>query len=153
MNKHARGPLSAVFTGLVCIMLALPARSEAAWLSGFTDRVLRQGHEALLPPHLALVLGLGAGEKPVAVRQLGTQSSHQIRTFNVFAEKGKPVVVILSYDQQSQVTQAFLLGRGAHLQKAVQYEAGAQPALLSAAVARIALQKELQYWSDQASLP
>ena len=134
-------------------MLTVPVWGEVAWISGFTDRVLHQGHEALLPPHLALVLGLGTGEKAIAVKQLGTQSAQEIRTFNVRTEKGRTVVVILRYDRKTQVTQAFLLGSGAKLRSAVTYETGGQPASLSDENARIAFQEELQYWSNQATAP
>ena len=153
VNRLCYGRPSAFFTCLVCVMLTVPVWGEVAWISGFTDRVLHQGHEALLPPHLALVLGLGAGEKAVAVKQLGTQSAEAIRTFNVRTEKGKTVVVILRYDRKTQVTQAFLLGRGAKLRSAVTYEAGGQPASLSDENARVAFQEELQYWSSQAAAP
>ena len=134
-------------------MLTIPVRGEVAWISGFTDRVLHQGHEALLPPHLALVLGLGTGEKAIAVKQLGTQSAQEVRTFNVRTEKGRTVVVILRYDRKTEVTQAFLLGRGAKLRRAVTYEAGRQPASLSDENARVAFQEEFQYWSRQAAVP
>jgi hypothetical protein len=153
VNRLRFGRLSAAFTCLVCVMLTAPVRGEVTWISGFTDRVLHHGHEALLPPHLALVLGLGAGEKPIAVKQLGTQSAQEIRTFNVCTEKGRTVVVILRYDRKTQVTQAFLLGRGATLRRAVTYETGAQPASLSDESARLAFQEELQYWSNQAAVP
>jgi hypothetical protein len=138
---------------LVCVILTAPVRGEVAWISGFTDRVLHQGHEALLPPHLALVLGLGGGEKAVAVKQLGTQSAQEVRTFNVRTQKGRTVVVILRYDRQTQLTRAFLLGRGAKLRSAVTYEPGAQPAPLSDERARVAFQEELKYWSGQAAVP
>jgi hypothetical protein len=153
MNKLACAPLSTLFTCLVCIMLAVPAQSAAPWFSGFTDRVLREGHDALLPPHLALVLGLGTGEKAVAVKQLAVQKTQQIRTFNVCSEKGRVVVVILEYDQETRITRAFLLGSEAKLRSAVTYETGAQPAPLSGAPARNALQEELHYWSDRAAAP
>ena len=153
MNRVCRGRPSAAFTCLLCVMLAVPVWGEVAWISGFTDRVLHQGHEALLPPHLALVLGLGTGEKAIAVKQLGTQSAQEIRTFNVRTEKGRTAVVILRYDRKTEVTQAFLLGRGAKLRSAVTYEAGSQPASLSDENARVAFQEELQYWSSQAAVP
>jgi hypothetical protein len=145
--------LSAAFTCLVCILLTVPVHGEVAWISGFTDRVLRQGHEALLPPHLALVLGLGTGEKAVSVKQLATQSAQEVHTFNVRTDKGRAVVVILLYDQKTRITHAFLLGSGAKLRKAVTYETGAQPALLSDSEARVAFRQELQYWSTQAAVP
>jgi hypothetical protein len=150
MSKLGRARWNAVFTCLVCIMLAVARASEAHWFGGFTDRVLREGHEAFLPPHLALVLGLGTGEKPVTVKQLATQNPQEARAFNVSTEKGRLVVVILKYDQQTRVTKAFLLGTGAKLRSAVTYETGAQPAFLPDALARSALREELQYWSERA---
>lgn len=132
-------------------MVTLQAQSEVPWLKAFTDRVLRQGLEATLPPHLALVLGLGGGETSVAVKQLGTQTPQEIQTFNVCGEKGNTVVVLLSYDRQTQITHAFRLGSGAKLEKAVTYKTGAEPVVLSGAKARNAFQKELKYWSDRAA--
>ena len=151
MNKFVCARLSAVLTCLVCILLAVPAQSATPWFSGFTDRVLREGHDALLPPHLALVLGLGTGEKAVAVKQLAFQKAQEFRTFNVCTEKGRVVIVILRYDQETRVTRAFLLGSGAKLQRAVTYETGAQPAPLSGDPAQNALREELHYWSDRAT--
>jgi hypothetical protein len=151
MNRLASERRNAVFTGLVCIMLAVRAQSEVPWFSGFTDRVLREGHEALLSPHLSLVFGLGTGEKSVAVKQLATQNPQEIRAFNVSTQKGRVVVVILSYDQKTRVTRAFLLGSGAKLRRAVTYETGSQAAILPDALARSALREELQYWSERAT--
>lgn len=153
MNKPTRARLSAAFLCLVCTLVALQAQGEVPWLKAFTDRVQRQGLEATLPPHLALVLGLGGGETPVAVKQLGVQTPHEIQTFNVCSVKGKPVVVLLRFDRETQITHAFLLGSGAKLQKAVTYKAGAEPVLSSGADARNAFQKELQYWSERATSP
>jgi len=62
-------------------------------------------------------------------------------------------VVILRYNQETQVTLAFLLGHAVELRKAVSYGAGAQPTVLSGAKARAALQEELQYWSSRAAVP
>ena len=153
MKKLVRARLSTLFTCLVCIMLAAPAQSAPPWFSGFTDRVLREGHDALLPPHLALVFGLGTGEKAVAVKQLAVQNAQEVRTFNACTVKGRVVVVILKYDPETRITKAFLVGSGAKLQSAVTYETGAQPALLSGAPAQNALQEELHYWSDRAAAP
>ena len=149
MNRLGSERRNAVFMCLVCIMLAVRAQSEVPWFSGFTDRVLREGHEALLSPHLALVFGLGTGEKSVAVKQLATQSPQEIRAFDVSTQKGRVVVVILRYDQKTRVTRAFLLGSGAKLRSAVTYETGSQPATLPDALARSALREELQYWSER----
>jgi hypothetical protein len=150
MSKLGRARWNAVFTSLVCIMLAVRALGGVPWFSGFTDRVMREGHEAFLPPHLALVLGLGTGEKPVTVKQLAIQNPQEVHAFNVSTAKGGVDVVILKYDQQTRVTKAFLLGTGAKLRSAVTYETGAQPAFLPDAPARSVLQEELQYWSERA---
>ena len=153
MNKPTRARLSATFLCLVGALLALQAQGEVPWLKAFTDRVQRQGLEATLPPHLALVLGLGGGETPVAVKQLATQTPQEVETFNVCSAKEKTVVVLLRYDRETQITHAFLLGSGAKLQKAVTYKAGAEPVVLSGTGARNAFQKELQYWSERATSP
>jgi hypothetical protein len=150
MNKLARARRNAVFTCLMYVLLAVPAHSEAPWFTSFTDRVLREGHEALLSPHLALVFGLGAGEKPVTVKQFATQTPQEIRAFNVATEKGHAVVVILRYNPETRVTRALLLERTAKLRSAVTYETGAQPTVLPDTLARGALQEELQYWSQRA---
>ena len=150
MSKLGRARWNAVFTCLVCIMLSVRALGGVPWFGGFTDRVLREGHEAFLPPHLALVFGLGTGEKPVTVKQLATQNPQEIRAFNVSTKKGGVDVVIVKYDQQTRVTKAFLLGTGAKLRSAVTYETGAQPTFLPDALAQSALREELQYWSERA---
>ena len=151
MKNLARARWNAVFTCLVYLMLPLPAQSDAPWFSSFTDRVQREGHEALLSPHLALVFGLGTGEKPVTVKQLATQTPQEIRAFNVATEKGHATVVILKYNPETRVTRALLLGKKAELRRAVTYETGAQPTFLPDALAHSALQEELQYWSKRAT--
>lgn len=151
MSRLASTRWNAVFACLVCVTLTAPAQSEVAWFSGFTNRVQREGHEALLPPHLALVLGLGNGQSPVTVKQFATQNPQEVRAFNVCKEKGRVVVVILRYDQVTRVTEAFLLGTGAKLRSAVSYETGTQPAFSPDALARSALREELQYWSKLAA--
>jgi hypothetical protein len=152
-SRPDRRRLAALFACLVCTLLTVPVCADPAWINAFTERVLRQGREAQLPPHLALVLGLGTGETAVAVKQLGIQSAQEVRTFNVCQEKGKPVVVIVHYNQKNQIAYAYLLGSGTKLRKAVTYEAGAQPALLSGEKAKAAFREELQYWSNHAALP
>ena len=150
MSKLGRARWNAVFTCLVCIMLAVRAQGGVPWFGGFTDRVVHEGHEALLSPHLALVFGLGTGEKPVAVKQFAVQNPQEVHAFNVSTAKGGVDVVILKYDQQTRVIKAFLLGTGAKLRKAVTYETGAQPTFLPNALAQSALREELQYWSQRA---
>lgn len=139
-----------VLFAALTLALALPAHVREEWLAAFTNRVLQEGHTAHLPAHLSLVLGLGSGEEAVPVRQFGTQSGSLIRTFNVASLKGQHVVVLLDYDEGRRQTHAFLLKRSGVLARAVSYETGAQPAILSPDTARPAFEAQKAWWSRAA---
>jgi hypothetical protein len=133
---------------VLAVLMASAAHAVPGWLDAFIQRVNREGHDAQLPPHLSLVLGLGDGTQAVRVKQLGTQSPEEIRTFNVPHESkgGAKRIVLLDYEQRTHRTYAFLVKRAGTLEKAVTYEAGAQPQLMADAEARQPFKRELEYW-------
>lgn len=143
-------------TAAAAVLVGLAARPVIAgdtdWFRALADRVVNQGQSALLPPHLSLVLGLGNGAHSLPVKQLGIQTSQEMRTFNVAKVQGRRVVVLMNYNGETKITQALLLRPGQRLDKAVTYVAGTAAGALSGDQARAALTEQLHYWQQAASL-
>ena len=139
--------LAAGICGLVLLPVAL---ANVSWLPAYTARVQAQGKSASLPPHLSMVLGLGDGTQELAVRQAEKRSGQEVRTFNVAQPQKHAVVVLMDYNEVTRSMRAFLLKSGGGLDKAVTYEAGAQPQPIPDAPARKALREELNVWSVEA---
>ena len=142
-----KAPLGAAICGLMLLHAAL---ADVSWLPAYTERVQSQGAIAALPPHLSMVLGLGDGTQDLAVRQAAKRSGQEVHTFNVAQAQKKPVVVLMNYNENTKVAQAFLLKSGGHLEKAVTYSAGAAPQPVPDSQAKNALRAELQFWAGEA---
>ena len=129
------------------VLLMQSALSDSAWLGAYTERVLKDGMPASLPPHLSLVLGLADGEKSLAVRQAALHVGSELRTFNVANVEKRHPVVLVKHDEATQLTRAILLRPGGQLDKAVSYKTGAVPQSLPDTEARAALREELEFWT------
>ena len=103
------------------------------------------GQDAKLSPHLVEVLGLGAHEGGLAVRQLAIHQGSVVRTFNVSAANARDVVM-LNYDEATKATLVCLLTPAAKLRRAVTYIAGDLPHVLAGPEARRRYAPELDYW-------
>ena len=136
--------------GICGLMLLHTALADVSWLRAYTARVQSQGTIASLPPHLSMVLGLGDGKQELAVRQAGKRAGQEVHTFNVAQPHKQPLVVLMDYNEESKVVQAFLLKSGGSLDKAVTYSAGAQPQPIPDSQALNALHKELKFWAGEA---
>lgn len=139
--------LAAGVCGLALFCATLAAVS---WLPAYTARVQEQGRTASLPPHLAMVLGLGDGTQDLTVRQAGKRTGQEMHTFNVAQLQKQPVVVLMDYNEATKSARAFRLKSGGALERAVTYTAGAQPQPLPDATARRALREELNVWAAEA---
>ena len=140
-----------LFAACAGALLVQIAWSDPAWLGGFTERVLKEGKPASLPPHLSLVLGLGDGEKATAVKQAGVRTGTVVHTFNVATVDRHHRVVLIKHDETTQLTEAILLRTGGRLERAVAYKTGAAPQALPDVEARAALHEELEVWGQQAA--
>jgi hypothetical protein len=136
----------------ICGLMLLPVTlANVSWLPAYTARVQVQGKSASLPPHLAMVLGLGDGTQALAVRQAGKRSGQEMHTFNVAQPQKLSVVVLIDYNEATTSVRAFRLRSGGDLDKAVTYNAGAEPQPIPDATARKALHEELNVWAVEAA--
>lgn len=136
----------------VAMAAILSAEGASRSLDGLIESVVRSGGEAVLPAHLSVVLGVAAVERTTAVKQAMIRDRSAIRTFNVCAANHHDVV-ILTYDEQSHLTKAYLVSAKGALRKAVDYQAGAAANVRSLADARSDFADEISFWTNFALKP
>jgi hypothetical protein len=115
-------------------------------LQGLIDAVVRNGPDSQLPAHLSVVLGVGRAEEKTAVKQAVIRDGDTVRTFNVCAAN-HDVVVMLTHDEHSQSTKAYLTSAAGKLRKAVYYQAGSAANERSLTDARGDYAAELALWT------
>ncbi len=136
----------------ICGLMLLPATfANVSWLPAYAARVQASGKSASLPPHLCMMLGLGDGTQELAVRQAAKRSGQDVHTFNVAQPEQQPVVVLMDYNEATSTVRAFRLKPGGDLDKALTYQAGAQPRPIADAPAHKALREELSLWAAEAA--
>jgi len=132
------------------VMLAMAAivsaHSATRPLQGLIDAVMRNGPDSQLPAHLSVVLGVSPVERTTAVKQAVIRDGSIVRTFNVCAANHGNVVM-LTYDEHSQSTKAYLTSAAGSLRKAVYYQAGAAANERSLADARGDYAAERALWT------
>jgi hypothetical protein len=131
------------------LALALPGQAATDWFGDFVARVEHQGADAQFPPHLAVVFGRAASDVGEPIKQAVVKAAPLVRTFNVLTRKPE-AVVLLTFNEASRKTVAYLLTPSGTFRKAVTYEAGAQPERLPAAAAHTGLDAELSFWKGVA---
>jgi hypothetical protein len=122
------------------------AHSATRSLQGLIDAVVRNGPDSQLPAHLSVVLGVTRAEEKTAVKQALIRDGDTVRTFNVCAAN-HDVVVMLTHDEHSQSTKAYLTSPAGKLRKAVYYQAGSAANERSLADARGDYAAELARWT------
>jgi hypothetical protein len=127
--------------------LMLAAHGASGSLVGLIDLVVRNGPASRLPAHLSVVLGVSKIEQETPVKQTVVHDGQTVRTFNVCAAKPADVV-IMSYNEQSRSTKAYLVTAAGVLRKAVSYQAGAPAIERSLAEARADFANEMKFWTD-----
>jgi len=130
---------------LVVMLAGLSAHPAGSRLGVLIDSVLHQGLNAQLPPHLALVLGIGTGVEPLAVKQAVLRDWPEVRVFNVSAPNHKDIV-ILRTNEKERTTMAYLVSTTGKLRKAVFFHAEEQARQIPAAEANAALRDEIKFW-------
>jgi hypothetical protein len=130
----------------------LSAQGATRPLTRLVDAVLRRGPDSQLPAHLSVVLGLSAMEKPTPVKQAVMRDGYRVRTFNVCAANHDDVVLI-TYNERSRSSKAYLASPAGELRKAVSYQAGAPAEVRSPADARSDFADEIKFWTDLESAP
>jgi hypothetical protein len=130
----------------------LSAQGATRSLTRLVDAVLRRGPDSQLPAKLSAVLGLGALEKPTPVKQAVMRDGYRVRTFNVCAANHDDIVLI-TYNEQSRSSKAYLTSPAGDLRKAVYYQAGAPADVRSPADARSGFADEVKFWTDFEGAP
>lgn len=127
------------FFAMVC------AHASPNSLSDLIDAVIRKGPTSQLPAHLSVVLGVSAVEQPAAVKQAVMREAETVRTFNVcIANHGD--VVMITYNEQSRSSKAYLVSPDGKLRKAVSFQAGAPAIERSLREARADFTAEIKFW-------
>src|ERR1700730_3663838 len=134
------------------VMTILPSQAATPLLATLVDTVVRNGPDSQLPAHLSVVLGVSHVEQKTAVKQAVVRDGPAIRTFNVCAGSHDDVV-ILTYNEQSRATKAYLVSAAGRLRKAVDYQAGEAAHERSLADARSDFAAEIKFWTDFAPHP
>jgi hypothetical protein len=114
-------------------------------LGDLIDAVIRKGPASQLPAHLSVVLGVSGVEQPTAVKQAVMRDGNTVRTFNV-STANRSDVVIITYNEQSRSSKAFLVSPEGKLRKAVSFQAGAPATERSLVEARSDFATEIKFW-------
>jgi len=142
-----KSTLLAAALGWVLASAASAAGAAAASLSRFAQQVLDRGSEAHLPPHLAMTLSVSDGTHPVPVRQIAARVGAVVHTYNVVSGARRQVVLI-SNDEGRHETSAYVLSADGSMRRAVRYQSGGVPEVLSVAVAGGGFRRELSFWNQ-----
>ena len=126
---------------------AARARAQLQWLALFADQVKAKGHEAQLPPHLSRELGLNTGASPTIVQQIATRVGTTVHAFNVLA-RARGQRVLFSYDEATQLTEAFRLRADGTLERGVTYRSGDASSAMPPVVAGAGYRRELRFWHE-----
>jgi hypothetical protein len=126
---------------------AARARAQLQWLALFADQVKAKGHEAQLPPHLSRELGLNTGASPTSVQQIATRVGTTVHAFNVLA-RARGQRVLFSYDEATQLTEAFRLRADGTLERGVTYRSGDASSTMPRVVAGAGYRRELRFWHE-----
>jgi hypothetical protein len=132
---------------LVAMAAILSAHGATHSLKALIDAVVKDGLDARLPAHLSVVLGVAAVEQKTAVKQAVIHDGHTVRTFNVCVTNHDDVV-ILTHNDQSRATKAYLVSAAGELRKAVSYQPGAPANERTLADARSDFSGELKFWTE-----
>jgi hypothetical protein len=115
-------------------------------LNALVESVVQHGPDALLPAHLSVLLGVNSTEQSTPVKQAVVRDGSTVRTFNVSAANHGNLVM-LTYDEKTHETKAYLVAATGALRKAVSYQAGAPANERSTKDARNDFAHEVSFWA------
>jgi hypothetical protein len=150
MGKHVRGVTGKrvlTIAAAVAIAAILAAHGATHSIRMLIDTVARSGLDAELPAHLSVILGVAPVERATAVKQAVIRDGHTVRTFNVCVPN-QGDVVILTHDDQSGATRAYLVSALGELRKAVSYQPGAPANERTPQAAGSDFSGELKFWIE-----
>jgi hypothetical protein len=116
-------------------------------LGDLVDAVIRKGPASQLPAHLSMVLGVSRVEQPTPVKQAVMREAETVRTFNVCTANYSDVVMI-TYNEQSRSSKAYLTSPEGKLRKAVAFQAGGPAIERSLQEAGSDFAAEIKFWKD-----
>jgi hypothetical protein len=128
-------------------LFATASAYGAASLASLIDEVMRKGPASQLPAHLSMVLGLSVIEQPTAVKQAVLRDGDTVRTFNVCTANHSDVVMI-TYNEKSRSSKAYLVSPAGNLRKAVSFKAGAPATERSPREAGADFAAEIKFWTN-----
>jgi hypothetical protein len=129
----------------VAVFAMMCAHGSPNSLGELVDAVIREGPASQLPAHLSVVLGVSKVEQPIAVKQAVVRDGNTVRTFNVCAANHSDVVMI-TYNEQSRWSMAYLVSPNGELRKAVSFQAGAPAIERRLPEARGDFAAEMKFW-------
>ena len=118
-------------------------------LNGLVQTAVRSGQDAILPPHLSVMLGVSTSEASTPVRQLGFKNGDNIKTFNVCAADHQNVV-LMSVGADSRVS-AYLMSSEGVLRKAIVYQVGGDTRELRISAAKADFLEQRKLWFERAA--
>jgi hypothetical protein len=131
----------------VVLMAVFSVHGATHTFVALVDEVLRNGPGSQLPAHLSVMLGVSAVEQATAVKQAVLRDGDTVRTFNVCTDNHKNLVIV-THNEKTQATKAYLLTDAAVLRKAIDYQAGEPARERSLADARSDFAGEIKFWTD-----
>jgi hypothetical protein len=136
----------------IAMVSILPAHGAGGSLAKLVDAVLRNGPNSQLPAKLSVVLGVSRLEQATPVKQAVMRNGSVVRTFNVCIADHNDIVLI-TYDEQSRSSKAYLVSPAGALRKAVSYQAGAPASQRSLSDAAGDFANEIKFWTDLEHAP
>jgi hypothetical protein len=155
MGKHVRevsGKRVLTIAAVVAMAAILSAHGATHSLKALIDALVKDGLDARLPAHLSVILGVAPVERATAVKQAVIRDGHTVHTFNVCVTNHGDVV-ILTHDDQSRATKAYLVSAAGELRKAVSYQPGAPANERTLLAAGSDFSGELKFWSEYQRTP
>lgn len=134
-------------TAVLAISLLSSAHAATHMLSDLIDTVIRKGADNLLPAHLSMVFGVSRIERAMPVKQAVMRDGSTVRTFNVCTANHEDVVLI-TYNEESKSSKAYLLSPTGVLRKAVAFQAGAPATERALRDAAGDFASEIKFWTD-----
>ena len=136
---------------MAAMLAAASAHSATRSLDALVDAVIRNGPDNQLPAHLSVILGVSALEQKTPVKQAVMRDGYTVRTFNVCTANRRDLVMV-TYNEQSRSTKAYLVSPAGVLRKAVYYQAGDPANERSLADARPGFLSEYKFWTNLRSM-
>jgi hypothetical protein len=142
--------VAAVF--LVAVSLSAQSQTRTASkpdtrLARVIDQTLKQGHDAILPPHISHLLGISPEEHEVPIKQF-VQMGEPIRGFEVSGANHNNVVLFVENHGQNESTFYLTSARGI-LRKVLSVRQGVGYDRVPNKDDQAAFEKEKQLWIDR----